>query len=592
MKKFLAIVVLITFLSPNAFSTNPGEGYNYILDLTKTENDQLLVTLLTPEIEDQEIIYYLPKIIPGTYREADYGRFVSELKVFDKKNRELSVERLDENSWKIGKANKMVKLTYLVDDTFDTEIKENMIYPMAGTNIDADKNFVINTSGFFGYFKGLKELPFELSIIRPSGFYGSTGLIPAYDMELSAALEKEMMTLVNEETKVDHYSTSSYNHLIDSPLMYCKPDTAIINVAGTEVLISVYSPSKQVTSEYVATNIEEILYAQRDYMGGELPVDKYAFIFYCEDMSKVLPIQGALEHSYSSFYYFPDIEQEHLLQGIRDAAAHEFFHIITPLNIHSEEIQYFDYNEPKMSQHLWLYEGMTEYFAGNVQVKYDILSEEEYIEVMREKMIVASQNFIDTLSFTDLSKYTLTEHSSQYTNVYYKGALNGMVMDIMLLDLSDGKYGVQDLITNLSEKYGQDKPFKDDELIKEVTDLTYPEIGEYLNTYIVSGDVLPYRDALAKVGMDYTEYKNSLDYSIGRIGIGYNPGTGNLYISSIANMNDFGRAMGYKTEDIFLKINDVPLPENVAELQAFFEDSRSNMKEGESFSVTAKKSLA
>ena len=310
MKKFFALVALITLLSYQAFSTDLGEGYNYILDLTKTENDRLLVTLLTPEIEDQEIIYYLPKIIPGTYREADYGRFISELKAFDKKNRELSVERLDDNSWKIGKANKMVKLTYLVDDTFDTEIKENMIYPMAGTNIDADKNYVINTSGFFGYFKGLKELPFELSIVRPSGFYGSTGLIPAYDMELSAALEKEMLTLVSEETKVDHYSTSSYNHLIDSPLMYCEPDTAIINVAGTEVLISVYSPSKLVTSEYVATNIEEILYAQRDYMGGELPVDKYAFIFYCEDMSKVLPIQGALEHSYSSFYYFPDIEQQ------------------------------------------------------------------------------------------------------------------------------------------------------------------------------------------------------------------------------------------------------------------------------------------
>jgi predicted metalloprotease with PDZ domain len=36
------------------------------------------------------------------------------------------------------------------------------------------------------------------------------------------------------------------------------------------------------------------------------------------------------------------------------------FHIITPLSIHSKEIQDFDYNDPKMSQHLWMYEGVTD----------------------------------------------------------------------------------------------------------------------------------------------------------------------------------------------------------------------------------------
>jgi predicted metalloprotease with PDZ domain len=43
--------------------------------------------------------------------------------------------------------------------------------------------------------------------------------------------------------------------------------------------------------------------------------------------------------------------------------THEFFHIVTPLSIHSKEIQDFDYND-KMSEHLWMYEGVTEYFAN------------------------------------------------------------------------------------------------------------------------------------------------------------------------------------------------------------------------------------
>lgn len=59
---------------------------------------------------------------------------------------------------------------------------------MAGTNIDAGKNFVINTSGFLGYFEGMKELPFELKVVRPEKFYGSTGLIPEYNPVLSSSV--------------------------------------------------------------------------------------------------------------------------------------------------------------------------------------------------------------------------------------------------------------------------------------------------------------------------------------------------------------------------------------------------------------------
>ncbi len=531
-------------------------------------------------------LFYLPKIIPGTYRVADYGRFVSDLKAYDKKGRNLTTKRLDDNTWTFSKSNKLVKVTYLVEDIFDTDIKGNQVYPMAGTNIDDGKNFVINTSGFFGYFEGMKELPFDLKVVRPQAFYGSTGLIPEYSPVMSSTIEKEMLQYVSDGTEIDHFTTENYNHLIDSPIMYCEPDTTIIDVAGTEVLISVYSPNNLVSSEYVAKNLEEILFAQRDYLGGKLPVEKYAFIFYCEDPSKLLPIQGALEHSYSSFYYFPDIEQENLLGGIRDAGAHEFFHIITPLNIHSEEIQYFDYNEPKISEHLWLYEGMTEYAAQHVQVKYGIISHDEYFGVLKQKMTVTSNNFNDTLSFTDLSRFTLDKYPDQYTNVYFKGSLIGMCLDILLRDKSDGKYGTQNLMADLSKDYGKDQAFKDEELFDKIEALTYPGIREFLDTYVKGGAVLPYKEVYDLVGINYIPEVTKEEFSIGRIGIGVNPESGQLFVSSTARMNSFGQALGYKQGDIILKVNDKDLPESMAEMQNFFNEMREGMKEGEHFSVT------
>jgi hypothetical protein len=167
--------------------------------------------------------------------------------------------------------------------------------------------------------------------------------------------------------------------------------------------------------------------AQKEYLGGQLPVNKYAFIFYFTDQ----PVMsyGALEHSYSSFYYMPEATIEDMNQQLRDFAAHEFFHIVTPLTVHSKEIDDFDFNSPKMSQHLWMYEGVTEYFAGNVQVKYGLITPEEYLMVIREKMITADQ-FKNDVPFTDISKFTLDQYHDQYYNVYQKGALIGLCLDI------------------------------------------------------------------------------------------------------------------------------------------------------------------
>ena len=132
-------------------------------------------------------------------------------------------------------------------------------------------------------------------------------------------------------------------------------------------------------------NIDELMEAQAKYLGGTLPVDRYAYLIYLFDGPTISGAWGALEHSYSSLYTLPEMDPERISQTVRDVAAHEFFHIVTPLNIHSEEIHNFNYIEPEMSQHLWLYEGVTEYASQHVQVKYDLFDLEDFLFEMRNK---------------------------------------------------------------------------------------------------------------------------------------------------------------------------------------------------------------
>ena len=540
--KFICLGLLLTTM---VWASDP---YKYVIDLTRVKDDKVYVELAPPKIKQDEVIFYLPKIIPGTYSIADYGRMVSDLQAFDKKGRSLEVKRLDDNTWKINNAKKIAKISYWVDDTYDNPKEGPDIFQPAGTNIEDDKNFLLNSSGFFGYFEGMKKEEFELNIIRPKNFYGATGLkAESINTDLSRKLRKGDFVAPDANSTIDRFKVDDYDRLVDSPLMYSKPDTALVKVANTEVLVASYSPNNKVTAKEIAASIEEVLAAQNKFLGGKLPVDKYAFIFYFTDQP--VSSYGALEHSFSSIYYMPEQTIQQMNQQLRDFAAHEFFHIVTPLTIHSEEIGSFDFNDPKMSRHLWLYEGMTEYFAGSVQVKYGLVSPEEYLGMLTEKILTSAQ-FNDELAFTELSLGALDEYADQYYNVYMKGALIGLALDLKLRKLSDGAYGVQDMMADLSSKYGMDKSFKDEALFDEITAMTYPKIGEFLNTYVAGNTPLNYEEIFEQVGVDVLKNGTQKQYSliISQAAIAVTPykGAQMLAIGNENALDAMGKSLGLK----------------------------------------------
>lgn len=582
--KRLLFCAMVMFVGLTAQAL-PEDQYVYTLDLTVVKDDKVQVILTPPKIKESETTFYMPKIVPGTYAVADYGRFVEDFKAYDKKGNELEVEKTSVNSWKISKANKMTKVTYWVKDSYDNDVDGPGIFEPAGTNIEEGENFVINSGGFFGYFENMTRNQFKFNIVRDPKMYGSTGLIAlSTGLSMDTNLGLSEVKLANSEAKVDTYVTESYDHLIDNPLMYCEPDTSIINVAGAEVLISTYSPGKVVKSEEVKGAIEQLLMAQKEYLGGELPVDKYAFICYFTER----PVRsiGALEHSYSSLYSMRNQPIQSMIGLFNRFAAHEFFHIVTPLNIHSQEIHQFDFNEPKMSKHLWLYEGITEFFAGNVQVKYDIITQKQYFQTLQGKMTNATLAFNDTLAFTDLSEFTLEKYSDQYGNVYEKGALIGMCLDLKLRSLSDGKYGVQEMMFDLAEKFGKDQAFNDEELFDIITEMTYPEVREFFTTYVEGTTPLPYGEFLKLAGVDYTpsEIRKEISMGVPQAAMGYDGETSRIFIANEDGLNEFGKAFGLKNGDVLVGINGKEIP--LRGIMAFLQGVREEMKVGEDMTYT------
>jgi predicted metalloprotease with PDZ domain len=492
MKKILIAFITIGFFGScvtSKINSNKQKLIEVAINLNTVVDDKVKVEVNPQKIKENTIVYQIPAIVPGTYAMSDYGKFITDFKAFDKKGNEMNVLKLDTNSWQINNAKKMDKITYWVDDTFDSE-KEHDIYVMAGTNIEEGKNFFLNLPGFVGYFKGLKESPYNLSIAHPEDLYETSSLINK--------------NTTKENNTLDTFYASRYDEISDNPIMYAPLNTVNFTVGGVNVSLAVYSPNNVHAASDMEEDLKKMVLAQTNFLEGFKTTNEYNILVYLFD-SEIYKWQsfGALEHLSSTTVVYPETySKEQLANGmINGTVSHEFFHIVTPLSVHSEEIHSFDFNTPNMSKHLWMYEGVTEYFANLFQVNQGLITEQQFIDNMKGK-IASSLRYNDTLSFTKMSKNILEdEYAKNYGNVYQKGALIGMSLDILLREESKGAYGIRNLMKDLSNKFGQYKPFKDDEILDEIVSMTYPSVGEFFKNHLTGNVPINYSEYFNKVGV-------------------------------------------------------------------------------------------
>lgn len=550
MKKIILVAIITSAFWNNtvvAQKKGSSPSVQVAIDLNVVKDDKVMVTITPPTFTSNEIVYHMPKIIPGTYSSDDYGKYIDEFKAYDKKGNEIAVTKLDVNSWNITAAKTLAKVTYWVNDTFDTEKGQGFgtedIFSPAGVNISESKNFVINNHMFVGYFENLKDITHKVTIMHPADLFGATSLI---DIDAS-------------NTK-DVFETARYNDFLDNPIMYSKPDSVTFIVDGMEILFSVYSPNGVHNAKTLSGDLEKTMRAQKKFLGTFNSNKKYTVLLYLSEMDKAdAKGFGALEHNTSTTVVFPEMMPAAALgEQLKDVVSHEFFHIVTPLSIHSKEIHNFDFNAPKMSKHLWMYEGVTEYFANLFQVNQGLIDESDFYERMSGKIDHAS-TLNDTMPFTLMSVNVLDKpYKDQYLNVYEKGALIGMCIDIIIREKSNGERGILDLMKKLSAEYGSKKPFNDEELFDKIVKLTYPEVGEFLTTYVSGTTPIPYATYFAKTGV--TQAKIQIPTNPFLKGqspyVTINQATKEILVIPNSELNDFMNTLGLKGGDTILAIND------------------------------------
>lgn len=522
------------------------------VNLNNRADDKFHVTVYPEKLSAENNIFQVASTAPGTYQTMDIGRFVSDFRAYDKNGNEIAAENNSTNQWTISDPSAVYKITYSVADIWDTPVKEHRLYPMCSSTI-SDDFVMINGQAVFGYFSGMQSEPMKIKIDYPADWTVGTSL-----------------KLDND----GYYEAETFDRVVDSPFYLGKLTKATTEVGGAKINVYTHSISGLITSNDILDMLKDILKAESDFTEG-LPVDHYTFLFYFGKFDA-----GAWEHSYSSEYVMrEDSLKPRFREEIKSTVAHEFFHVNVPLNIHSELVAKFNFVKPVMSQHLWLYEGTTEWAAHILQLRDHLITLNDYLKVLHNELSM-NDNFRQDVSLTELGVHS-TEMPDQYYNIYQKGAFISSLLDIRLLQLSHGKSGLRELIIKLSKKYGPEKSFSENNFFNELVSMTYPEIGDFIDRYIKGTDKLPVKEYFNSIGINYKEVAG-LDSSRTSLGINIGFQNGAFAIVGLRDENDTPFKMG----DVITKVGGTPLTLQTA--RSVFA-RRNQKKVGDTVTFTVKR---
>jgi len=483
-----------------------SQKYLYKIDLANITGDKLQVELTCPETDLNEVVFSFPASIPGSYMMLNYGNLIESFEALDANGKNLVVKKVNDNSYQIQEARQLSGIRYVADDSFDSK-NGYEIRRQAGTNFEDGRNFFLNAAGIFGYFEGMENLPVDLEFTKPSHLDGYSSL-----------------TCSLKSSDKQFFSAGSYHQLIDCPIMFALPDTSSFKIGNCNVVIVSYAESGAQYAKLIAENVKPEIEAVGKFL-GEIPVEEYIFLFYLKEMAEIArrykageigklelidikrtgaTREGALEHNSSSTYYYIDEGDTSFLASVKNSTVHEFLHVVTPLNLHSRLIADFNYSNPVMSGHLWLYEGVTEYFNHLSLLQGNQLKMENYLQVMRQKIVSGIKFPIEEMSLTELSQNSLKDkYHDLYFQVYQRGPVIAWLLDMEVIRLTNGTKNLKDVIFSLTKKFGPEKPFDEDKFFEVFVEEVHPDLIHFFKKYIIGRENWEINKGLNTIGLEY-----------------------------------------------------------------------------------------
>jgi len=409
----------------------------------------------------------MPAWSPGDYWIQNHGRYVRSLQAAGG-----AVQAAGEDvigAWRIEpQSEEPVVIRYELPDTPPGHFSEN---------VDVrSRHAFYNGPATFAYVAGRKAEPVSLKVTVPEGWDG-----PLTPME---------------QTRDGGFRAPDYDTLADSPILVGDRVMRTFSLDARRHDVAFFGTHRGTDYDDYAAQLRRIAEAARAYMGS-LPYEHYVLFL---DMNGR---GGGLEHANSARIALPSGVPAPFAAGF---IAHEFFHLWNVKRIRPEVLGPFDYRKPALTRNLWFCEGATEYVAGILTLRAGIRDEEGYFESLGSGIAAWTRSSANRTVTADAASLHIWDEgrSNGYdgVSVYSSGEMIGLCLDLRLLELTDARSGLREVMRDLMERYAPPKPgYGEDGIREAVIRAGGPSIGPFYDRLCRSTAELPIAECLGYAGV-------------------------------------------------------------------------------------------
>jgi predicted metalloprotease with PDZ domain len=468
-----ALLLLVALDAARAQTGSPAPTIFYRVSLAKAAEHLVAVEMdLPPGPAERDI--QLP-VWNALYQVRDFSQFVNWLQAETPDGHNLPVRNLDKTTWRVSATGQGVRVKY--------EIFADQAGPF-GAQLSAQHAF-FNLAEILTYPVDGKQLRDVVSFVDlPSGWHIATPLTALPSGEFEAA---------------------SYDRLVDSPVEIGTFREASFDEGGTRYRIVVDADPSDYDLRKIAAVIRRIVIAETSWM-QDRPTPGYVFIYHFPRG----PAGGGMEHAYGTAIDVSANRVKENPEEISAVTAHEFFHLWNVKRIRPQSLEPVDYTRENYTTALWFSEGFTSTAGEYGRLRAGLIGEAGFLRILSREIAQlqarpahrtqsAEQSSLETW-LEKYDYYRLPERSISY---YNKGFLLGVLLDLKLRDLSQGRASLRDLFGWMNDHYAKHgRYFPDSAGIREAAEtVSHADLQSFFQNYVAGTNELPFEDAFRTVGL-------------------------------------------------------------------------------------------
>ncbi len=448
----------------------------YRIDLSHTGQHYIDVTVQPMGMRPDTMVFQMPVWSPGVYSEVNYGRFIEGLQAFDSSGKELPMKRVNKDLWKIPSSG-VAKLTYRVRDSH-----EDGSSPEIGlARIDRNGVFA-NTEALFGYFDNDKGIPGTIILTLPKHWMVATTLEVATDHALTEA-DRFHQTV---------FDFDDYESLAQAPLLIApKFLTTDFTQDGVDYTV-VANGNADFPIDSFAVQSAQILRAETSFF-RKIPFRNYLFVI---DVNDNAPF--GIAHQRSSVFTLPAASWCAQSGATEQLLAETLFQTWNGEQFHISPLGPVDYTSAIHAHSLWFSEGVSEYYAGLLRVRYGLISTPEFFSIVDGWMNTGDAASPGSLEI--LSERLCKNNPACLEALRARGALVALMMDIAIRENSGDRHSLDNVLLRMERDVPTGKTYDDSLLIRTISKYSGTDLSDFYDHYIAGTDPLPVEQYLEKMG--------------------------------------------------------------------------------------------